>query len=241
MNPFWKGFAVPTAIFVILGAVAVHKGTVDLCSLSQAGALSGAEAPALCHIEFWLNRYQTLIAALIALGAAMYAGRAAWSQLQATERQLAVLLGDLPPDIWVDWEWELDTDEGRLEPAILTVQNLNRRGLRVRRIQLLEPRNVPIWVYDIEKKADPLPADRPDPSTWDIEYRIPGRGVGEGPAQTASFFIRIWSDLDETHAGKEERVKFLVEYDLLGAPGERHQVEVPGWIMRRELSARRVG
>jgi hypothetical protein len=223
----------PVALLIL----ALETGAMDLCGPSKAAVTPGAEAPALCYAEFWLNRYQTLIAAVVALGAAVYAGLPAWRQLRATEQQLAALMGDLPPDMWVDWEIEAGSGPGQLENAVLTIVNRNRRALRVRCVRLLKPRGVPFSLYEWKPphipKKDPLRDESLDGATWDGDYLVPGRDEGGAGPRAASLLAMFGDHADEGKAGADEMVRFQVEFDLLGSTIQRHKTEVSGEVRRR--------
>jgi hypothetical protein len=59
------------------------------CPIALVGLEHEAASGAACHVEFLVNRYQTVVAAAIALLAAYYAGRPVWRQLRLLRVQAA--------------------------------------------------------------------------------------------------------------------------------------------------------
>jgi hypothetical protein len=237
MSSFGRRLAVLAAVLPLaLIALAIETGNIDLCSPAEAAGPLKPGDPAACFIEFWLNRYQTMISAFVALFAAFVAANPSW-------RQLAVLTGDVPPDFWVDWSLEPGSGEGQLENALLKVLNRNRRAMRIRRIRLVEPLEIPIWIFEPapglhrHDERRQIPGTNADPGTgprtWNIDYHVPGRDAGGSDRPEATLIVMFGDEADRTRAGQSERVRFEIEYDLHGSSVERHRTEVSGFVRRR--------
>src|SRR5271165_7334608 len=87
------------ALICLLGAaigLLVATGRLDACALAVIGTDRQVGGPLLCKFEFFLNRYQTLVGSLIALGAALYAVSPVWRQLRLVSVQAAT---DLLPHL----------------------------------------------------------------------------------------------------------------------------------------------
>jgi hypothetical protein len=101
-------------------AVLIFLGVVKECPIAMFGTDREAGGGVLCRAEFLLNRYQALIAALIALAAAIYAARPVWQQLRLMRVQAAT---SLFPRLQEEAE-ELSADEGCLAAAVQIVERL---------------------------------------------------------------------------------------------------------------------
>jgi hypothetical protein len=106
--------------FVAAITVLIAAGIVKECPLALFGSEHEADAGALCRAEFLLNRYQALVAALIALAAAIYAARPVWQQLRLVRVQAA---SDLLPRLQQEAE-EISADEGCVAVANQIVDRL---------------------------------------------------------------------------------------------------------------------
>jgi hypothetical protein len=108
-------------------------------------------------LEYWLNRYQTLIGALAALAAAWYAGRWVSCQVTLAQKQLDAAMGDLPPDFVLEPAgYEGSPSELQIEDLILRVNNQNRRPLQIISVSLRPPRG-PVagpWSSDFASDAE---------------------------------------------------------------------------------------
>jgi hypothetical protein len=89
-------FFVLAGLFLIIVALCLADGIIDVCPLPLIGSEHPPNAPVLCVLEYFLNRYQALIGALIALAAAIYAARPVWQQLRLVSVQAAT---DLIPHL----------------------------------------------------------------------------------------------------------------------------------------------
>lgn len=88
-----NGFAIALFALVMGGAVALaiaNDIAAPACKAAT-GSVAGKEFDFGC-LEFWLSRYQTMFAAFIGAGVALYVVRPVFSQLVALNRQTAVQL-----------------------------------------------------------------------------------------------------------------------------------------------------
>jgi hypothetical protein len=108
------------ALIAVAIAVLIATGAVKECPVALFGSEHEVDSGALCRTEFLLNRYQALIGALIALGAAIYATRPVWHQLRLLSVQAA---SDLLPRLKEEAE-ELSADEGLVATARQIVSKL---------------------------------------------------------------------------------------------------------------------
>jgi hypothetical protein len=108
-----------SAILLVIGIVSavvvvlIVSGRLATCPAALIGLDHQMAGPVLCQLEFFLNRYQTLLGSLIALCAAIYAVRPVWRQLRLVSVQAAT---DLLPHLRQEAD-ELGADEGFLGGA----------------------------------------------------------------------------------------------------------------------------
>ena len=237
-----RALEIAILIAVVVAApivLALETTGLDLCSPLQA-TTPQAGAPALCYVEFWLNRYQALMAAGVAILAAFIAARPAWRQLQATERQLAALNGDLPPDIWIQSRFDLNVEHGALENGVLVVANRNRFPIRLKVIELIEP-DIPILVYEYYDADDCsggksfIPGEGFGTNICHLDYGIAGASPADDNRE--GLIICFVDDGDLDRVGKDEPVRLAIEYDLIGSSVERHRVEISGFVRRANTGA----
>lgn len=100
---------------IVLAAVSLLlvTGKLNTCPAALIGSEQQITGPLLCQLEFFLNRYQTLLGSLIALSAAIYAVGPVWRQLRLLSVQAAT---DLLPHLLTEAK-ELAADEGFLANA----------------------------------------------------------------------------------------------------------------------------
>jgi hypothetical protein len=124
--------------FIAAITVLIAAGVVKECPLALFGSEHEADAGALCRAEFLLNRYQALVAALIALAAAIYAVRPVWQQLRVLSVQAA---SDLLPNLRHE-ESELSEDEGflaiagRVADGLFSIEASVKDGIRLSSAQV---------------------------------------------------------------------------------------------------------
>jgi hypothetical protein len=100
-------------IVLAAASLLLVTGKLDTCPAALIGSEHQTTGPLLCQLEFFLNRYQTLLGSLIALSAAVYAVGPVWRQLRLLSVQAA---SDLLPRLREEAE-ELSADEGCMANA----------------------------------------------------------------------------------------------------------------------------
>jgi hypothetical protein len=107
---------------LVLAAISllVSTGVVATCPATLLGTERQLSGSQLCTVEFFLNRYQTLLGAMIALMAALYAVSPVWRQLRLVSVQAAT---DLLPHLH-DEAAEIAVDETFLTTATQIEQQL---------------------------------------------------------------------------------------------------------------------
>ncbi|QGY01492.1 hypothetical protein MMSR116_05930 [Methylobacterium mesophilicum SR1.6/6] len=185
-------------------------------------------------VEFWLNRYQTLLSGILALASAIIAAILLQRQVAANRLQVAAATGDLDPDFFLEWDTSFDGSAGDLEDGILRIQNYNRRPISLRRIQIISPRAgfIPAEFEIGKGGAKGIRVDQIDGSTFAFNRWIQGRDP-VGGAVIDVIRLMITDEGDPDLSGTDQEVRVRVDYQLLGNPTEARQVDVRGLIRRR--------
>ncbi|KQQ83634.1 hypothetical protein ASF65_20430 [Aureimonas sp. Leaf324] len=198
------------------------------------GALAWLAAESTEGFEHWLNRYQTLLGAFIALAAAFIAAYPAWRQLRAT-------IGDRDPEFWLDWSHNIGGSYGDVEDALLGIVNLNRRTLALKKVVILRPTGTSLGVAEARDLVNgegrwqghrPIPrATGTDWRNWEGEYNVPGQ-----QERYLVLELDIERDTAKVHADEEVRVR--VEYVLRGEEKLR-RVDIDGAVPRNRFQGHR--
>jgi hypothetical protein len=78
----FRWLLIPAGLVLAAISLLVATGAVATCPATLLGTERQLSGSKLCAVEFFLNRYQTLLGAMIALMAALYAVSPVWRQLR---------------------------------------------------------------------------------------------------------------------------------------------------------------
>lgn len=220
-------------LFALL--VALTWGTSDAgpCSLPIAVSAMAGDQATTC-LEFWLNRYQTLLSAALAFATAALAAALLWEQLRANRLQADAALGNIPPEFSIDWALNIGSSEGQLDDAILRIQNFNRAPITLRRVRLVRP-VAAMALHEPEDARGASPEISVEKiSECDVRLNrwIPGRDPAGGAAIEVIQIV-LGEEGDPSRSGMEEEVTLAIEYRLHGSTVDVRQVEVTGLVRRR--------
>lgn len=95
-------------------------------------------------MDFWLYRYQTLVAGLISTCAALVAAFLVWRQLGEARKQSSIAIGDMLPD------FILRNGAGS-EDFTLRIVNQNRRPIEIKEISIVVPGSVAFDIADADE------------------------------------------------------------------------------------------
>ncbi|GEP06465.1 hypothetical protein [Methylobacterium oxalidis] len=165
-------------------------------------------------LEFWFNRYQTLLGVIGALIAARYAWLGVQRQIAVANKQLDIALGDVPPDIWLDRIFISERDDALF--FRIAVVNHNRRPLIVTEIALTEPGAAALSVerVDDQGRGKPLGTGAVA-NTQRFRETVQGTrpSAPEAPQMTFQLALYTAAPADGPHP---DRASFRVRYEMFG-------------------------
>lgn len=221
------------ALFGLLAAFTWGPADTGPCSLPIAVAAVTGDQATTC-LEFWANRYQTLLSAALAFATAALAAALLWKQLKANRLQADAALGNVDAEFSVDWTYCMGASEGELDDAVLRIQNHNRRPISLRRIELVRPAAAMLLqeFQPVRGVSSDISAEWLANNAFAINRWISGRDPAGGAAVD---IIRIvmGDEGDMSRSGIEEEVTLRIDYRLHGGTVDLRQVEVTGLVRRR--------
>jgi hypothetical protein len=219
----------PPAIFftVVLGTVAT-VALIDFSSVCAADVVTDALAKkgAFTCFEFWLNRYQTLLAGMIALFAAGLAFYAVRKQVTAAIEQVKVTAGLIAPDFWIQPASNSHPGHGEIPDCILFCVNQNRRPIDITSIRMMKPG----CDFAVAIPGGPI-LTQTTPGEVRMSWRVPGTRPNAAAAHSCELRITFSGQIPEDAMEKgQTQIALEVGYTVL-APEPRLNIQsVHGWI-----------
>lgn len=174
--------------------------------------------------------FQGLIAGLLAIGAAFIAARPVWKQLEELRRQHAELLGDLEPDMYIDWNFDIGSSNGVLPNVFLIVVNRHRLSINIKAFHLLMETGETLLVEHADTGNTLTGGDgnRGDSRTFTCDYRIAGRDIKDN---SVKFQLLIGENcVGQPNSVAEVAVE--VEYLLMANEPQQKSMLVKGRVRR---------
>lgn len=184
----------------------------------------------LLVLATFIKDYQGLVAGLLAIGAARIAAKPVWEQLKELRKQHAAVLGDLEPDMSLEWKYDLGASRGELHQIVLIVVNRHRLAIRLKCFELLLDSAASLLVQE-EKSGETLrhgDGNRGDKPIFTCDYRVPGRDVKDNVVCLELLF----EERAPGEPGTESKVGVLVTYELQSNEPQRKTMRVSGYIRR---------
>lgn len=138
----WRFSTFLLALFALLIGFSVAPISETMCSSSfvlDVLSQHNKDGAANCF-DFWLNRYQGLIGAVISLAAIVAAWIAVQAQIKVANTQAAIAMGDVPPDFFL-WGAELNPLTG-ISTIEIHINNNNRLAIHIDRIHVDVPSDI---------------------------------------------------------------------------------------------------
>jgi hypothetical protein len=173
-------------------------------------------------IEFWLNRYQTLLAGIFSLCAAGLAYYLVQKQIGIATEQVKVTAGLIAPDFWIRPAMRVTRwKRGEIPECVLFCANQNRRLIELTVIRMVFPPNAHIAV------TLPNGAIRTENENGSVSLHVevPGTRPNAPVANQVSLPIFFGDKVDDSFLRDSTvEVVFEVSYTVL-APVPRYNVE----------------
>jgi hypothetical protein len=135
-----KVAAIALCAVALLASVLVFVNAIGACR-AEGVSIAVIRGDAASCFDYWLNRYQTLLAGSFALAAACVAGYFVYMQVTETRGQTRVMLGDVAPDFVLVTGDELEDNSD----FVLKVANHNRRTIEVTSLLVTSPEHLHAW------------------------------------------------------------------------------------------------
>lgn len=148
------GLALASSTILMLW-LAVFDWAAWVCRAPAADAGKPLAAGLIACAEFWINRYQTLVGAIVAVGAAYVAWVAVRKQIEVGRAQIAIALGDIEPEMWIQHEKGKTFSGTQL--VSLHILNNNRRPLQIDGLELIGPTSALMTVNDATNGSNVVP------------------------------------------------------------------------------------
>lgn len=206
------------ALQIELESVCWDKATVEAAKIHEATSC----------FDFWLNRYQTLIGAIVAVAAAGAAWLAVLKQVDVARQQIKVMTGDLDPDFFI--RQVIYGKHSTVINTVLTAVNLNRRDLNIRCVEVVAPpsaRGV-LGRRDGERNMHRMFAGH-DNRIFYIESRVPGTHPTASEANKAEFDLGlVVAEEERPNVDSRVAVRLIVrlQYEIVGRRAETYTTDV---------------
>ena len=219
MKPVLWGVGIALALlFLFAGWAASPIG----CELR---ASIGSSGTATSCLEFWLNRYQTLIAGIFALIGAGAAAYVVSAQTRVAQMQLRTMSGDVDPDFILFAPRSMISDQHQSQSDFcLRIANQNRRPIVLETIGVIDPKDVNIILQDapgLRRKSV-----SPDQLTWFVSLMIEGTRPAAALVASADIFGIFAKNRDDHDGDPVPKVTLEIGYMICDGSKRRETKQV---------------